>query len=305
MAQITSYQHSYSNAQAYLHVSATAKRTGAGKVEITANWRIETHASFDQSDSPDRYLVLFVGSATGKQYFLPMGITAWKQYMTYTGQCVFTDVALASDATSVTIGFGVSWYESSFPTIVEGNPYPLLWNGTSPNSNLPYKPDIQFGTLTGITQWYTACAAPTSVVLAPSVYKDSFTITWSGAKGGTNNPITGYALQLRRSADGVTWSGWVDSGITTSGQSASPGNVPWGGLVQYRVRTKGSAGEAYYSAWANGNVVRKVKPIAYIVDGAERSAHAACIHNGAEFKRYLPYKHDGTEWKPCLEQTKN
>lgn len=93
---------------------------------------------------------------------------------------------------------------------------------------------------------YTACSAPTSVTANKSVAISGSTvkISWSGAKGGTNNSITGYEVQWS------TGSGWQTLGSYT-GTSATKTfyDADVGKTCYFRVRTKGSAGSSYYSGW--------------------------------------------------------
>ena len=146
------------------------------------------------------------------------------------------------------------------------------------------------------------CTAPTSFVLAPDVFNgdDGFTFTWSGAEGGTNNAIVGYECQARVSYDGEEWEEWGSSGITIPGQKAYYTDYPGGISVQYRIRTKGSAGEDWYSPWLESNVVVKEDdPWVYIGnDAGAMGRHLMHIHNGAGFdERYMPYVFDGTSWQ--------
>lgn len=288
MAIITVNQHSYSNAYALLNVSATATRTSSDKISITADWSIYTSGS---NLNASRYLVLFIDSKSGTKYYSTALRSSWTEKNTYTGSYTFNNIPLDAASTSIKIGFGVSKSNSSLST--SGI---LVFNGDAEVSHASYDPDIQFKSITGIAQGYTACTAPTSVTLTPDEFVDSVTITWSGATGGTNNSITGYDVQFRWTTDGV-WGNWVNSSvITTSGQVATQKDRGWGESIQYRVRTKGTAGSSYYSAWKESNVASKINPIMYIHNGTDFIAHEVYVHNGTDFVRHLPHIFDGENW---------
>lgn len=96
------------------------------------------------------------------------------------------------------------------------------------------------GTIT-YTDATTACTAPTSVSVSRT--RGTFTITWSGAGGGTNNAISNYGVIRNTSAS--------TSGATTvsSGGSSGLTNSPGAGTYYYGVRTQGAAGSSYYSGY--------------------------------------------------------
>lgn len=140
-AQITKNQISYSNSFALLSVKATAARSDTEKITITAEWEIYTAGS--SLASATRYLVLYVGSASGSKYYsAAIRAGAWNKETTYKGTTTFT-VPLAADATAITIGFGVS--ASSNAVSTSGT---LVWNGSNAYGDSGCA--IQFGTITGI-----------------------------------------------------------------------------------------------------------------------------------------------------------
>ena len=104
------------------------------------------------------------------------------------------------------------------------------------------------------------CSAPTTVTVASTSADpgDKVKLSWSGAKAGTANSITGYDIQ-KREYDGEAWGSWtsaspssVSSTSTSSSASVTISSVP-GNLTQFRVRTKGSAGSSYYSGWSSAS----------------------------------------------------
>ena len=100
---------------------------------------------------------------------------------------------------------------------------------------------------------YTACTAPTSFTVSPSITGASATLTWSGAAGGTGNAITGYGIQCADSSNGTTWGDWQDlatvESTETSGTLTANTNPAYGGWRKYRIRTQGAAGSTYYSGY--------------------------------------------------------
>ncbi|MEK5393013.1 fibronectin type III domain-containing protein [Margalitia sp. FSL K6-0131] len=111
----------------------------------------------------------------------------------------------------------------------------------------------------------TACGAPTSCSVSPTVGEGNVTLSWSGASDGTNNSITSYEIQYSESSDNVTWGSWTAlTTVTTSATSGSLSVAPpatRGYYRRFQVRTQGSAGASYYSGWKiSANSVRKNIP---------------------------------------------
>ena len=84
-------------------------------------------------------------------------------------------------------------------------------SGASSSNTLKIEFDVYNFYMTDMGEWeinlaplYTNCTAPTSVSASPiSVAPGgSATLTWSGANGGTNNPITSYYIMRSTSASG-------------------------------------------------------------------------------------------------------
>lgn len=88
------------------------------------------------------------------------------------------------------------------------------------------------------------CTAPDGVTIDAA--KKQMTIT--GGAGGDLNTLTGFGIQWReRGIKEETWGSWSTESVIagrTMSVDANPGMVR-----QYQVRTQGSAGSAYYSAW--------------------------------------------------------
>lgn len=107
----------------------------------------------------------------------------------------------------------------------------------------------------------TACGAPTSVTLSATIAEGDIALSWSGAKAGTGNAITGYGIQYRDSADNSAWGSWTDyTSVSSTATSASASVAPpsaRGSYRQYRVQTRGSAGSSWYSGYTASGSLRK------------------------------------------------
>lgn len=108
----------------------------------------------------------------------------------------------------------------------------------------------------------TACGAPTSCSVSATLAEGNVTLLWSGASSGAGNAITSYEIQYSDSSDNSTWGEWsalttVSSTLTSGSVNVSPPTIR-GDYRRFRVRTRGTAGENYYSDWTvSSNNVRK------------------------------------------------
>ena len=119
-------------------------------------------------------------------------------------------------------------------------------------------------TLDSIGPATTACGAPTSLSLNPTVTETTSLLSWSGAKAGTNNTITAYEIQYSESTDNSSWGNWITgttvNSTATSGSYAVTASGTRGNFRRYQIRTRGSAGASYYSGWkVSTNSVRRNK----------------------------------------------
>lgn len=107
---------------------------------------------------------------------------------------------------------------------------------------------------------FSAAGAPSAVSLSASIAEGAVTLSWSGASSGTQNAITGYEIQYADSANGSAWGDWnaltVQQTTATYGSASLAVNPTRGAYRRFRVRTRGAAGENYYSAWATTGSVR-------------------------------------------------
>lgn len=108
----------------------------------------------------------------------------------------------------------------------------------------------------------TACGAPTACSVSATLAEGNLSLSWSGASDGAGNAITSYEIQYSDSADNSTWGAWtalttVATTATSSILSVSPPTTR-GNYRRFRVRTRGAAGESFYSDWiVSGNSVRR------------------------------------------------
>ena len=89
-----------------------------------------------------------------------------------------------------------------------------------------------------------ACTPPSSVTLDTTAKE----LTITGGSGGDLNKFEGWGISWRESPENVElWSAWSEDSVTTTNVVTVSVNA--GMVRQFRVRTRGSAGEAYYSAY--------------------------------------------------------
>ncbi len=108
---------------------------------------------------------------------------------------------------------------------------------------------------------FTKCTPPTVVTLSASVSEGSLNLNFSGASGGTNNPIWGYKVQYRESDDNASWGAWADFGTyQVASGSGSISVSPSGTQARYRqfqICTLGEAGEGWESGYVLAGSVRR------------------------------------------------
>nr|WP_239541328.1 hypothetical protein [Pullulanibacillus pueri] len=108
----------------------------------------------------------------------------------------------------------------------------------------------------------TACAAPTACTVSATLSEGNVTLSWSGASGGAGNAITSYEIQYSDSTDNSNWGAWLALAIVNTSATSSILNVSppstRGYYRRFRIRTRGTAGEGFYSDWViSSNTVRK------------------------------------------------
>lgn len=167
----------------------------------------------------------------------------------------------------------------------------------------------------------TACGAPTACSLSATLSEGNVTLSWSGAMGGAGNAITSYEIQYSDSPDNSSWGSWV--ALTTVSTSATSGSVSVsppatrGNYRRFRVRTRGAAGESFYSDWTvSSNTVRRntlpVPPASFTATPAIYEvntvtlAWSGTIPGTSAIKQYVIQQAtstDGTNWSAYEAQT--
>lgn len=109
---------------------------------------------------------------------------------------------------------------------------------------------------------YTACSAPTSVTASGIITPNgSFTVSWSGAKAGTSNAISGYRVYYTVTSAGTapttSTTTYKDVAATASSLTIVPSlsSTQRGYKIVCGVVTKGSAGDKYWSSIKTGGSV--------------------------------------------------
>ena len=111
---------------------------------------------------------------------------------------------------------------------------------------------------------YTACSAPTTVTASGIVTPSgTFTVSWSGASGGTNNAISSYQIYWKVSSDGsapttssYTGTKNIASTSTSGSTSITLSSAQRGYKVVCGIVTQGTAGTSYYSGINTGGSVK-------------------------------------------------
>lgn len=144
-----------------------------------------------------------------------------------------------------------------------------------------------------------ACTTPESLSISGN------TMTITGGAGGDLNTLEGFGLQWReRDADG-SWGSWSTEAVSASRTvtvAVNPSKVR-----QYRVRTRGSAGEAYYSEWVvcetllNGNTAAATPSITLPANEAVSGSQTpvvviSCCADSEGDQMTLQRSIDGGDW---------
>ncbi len=117
----------------------------------------------------------------------------------------------------------------------------------------------------------TACGAPTSCSVSPTIAESSATLSWGGATSGKANSIVGYDIDYCESSDGSSWGSWITLASVTStlaygSRTVNPHSTR-GYYRKYRVRTKGSLGSSYYSGYKESTNTLKKNEVPNTISG--------------------------------------
>ena len=152
---------------------------------------------------------------------------------TYGGVSITVTAPSSSSGASLAVYLAVDRDADSFAPS-----YSYSWSG-------------KVGNVTTAALLYTACSAPTSVSCSTSIGTpgQSITVSWSGAKAGTNNTIQSYTVFYAYGSTPTTSSSYKTvSTKATSGSTTIPISSSRGVVTYVKVRTNGSAGASYYSS---------------------------------------------------------
>lgn len=165
------------------------------------------------------------------------------------GERLYTSIA-SGRLTDLTENITIMWRD-----------YNVHMDGTTPWVNFPFNgqsawiPKERIGNQAQTwVETQSKTTAPSSVTVGLWIGEEVVKLSWSGAAAGTDNSITGYIIQCSDSANGSTWSPWVNlttvNSIATSGNAYVDVNGTRGAFRKYRIQTKGSAGVEWYSTWS-------------------------------------------------------
>ncbi len=178
-------------------------------------------------------------------------------------------LAAYSDVTIEGSGVGITEYTittdqskaQTFVNTLAGGGWFVLGCNSKPTSNtspmnITNYMGIEYSNMELVIEWTTratACSAPTAVTISPTVGtpNQSVTISWSGAKAGTNNPISGFRIFWRDGAQPTTstYTGYKDvTSSSTSGSTTVSVSGTRGTTRYFKVQTKGAYGTGYWSA---------------------------------------------------------
>ena len=215
------------------------------------------------------YYTILGGSSVAAQIAITSSAGSWSANGTLNPG---TEKAIISNFTSIgTVAFNssstglispsVSFNE--YNTILKPGTYYLYLYTNSSAYNERYIDNSGAITLTLTFDYtsYTKCTAPTTIYVGRGKYgstseaifklndAEKIYLSWSGAKPGTANSITGYIIYCyyHKLNSPVTTHTIELSGINTSYVFSFPENFDRGEYIDIRIVTKGSAGSTYYS----------------------------------------------------------
>ena len=152
----------------------------------------------------------------------------------------FTFYTTSGAATTANIKFYVNTNKNAYGSVVN--------TSTSSSGSLSVKAG------------YTSVTEPTSVTVTNIVKPDGeATITWSGAKAGISNSISGYYLKYSYDS-GSTWSDEIS--VSNSPYNFTvPSTATRGATIKAQVQTRGSAGNGWHSSYKDSTSNGKVNSL--------------------------------------------
>lgn len=95
---------------------------------------------------------------------------------------------------------------------------------------------------------YSDCVAPEDVWVADVSTNGQATVTWTGASGGTANPITGYLIYYSKTNPVTENDNYVKSYTTSTSGSYIVSGLDRGCYYYFRIKTLGAHGNSYLSS---------------------------------------------------------
>lgn len=179
-----------------------------------------------------------------------------------------------------TVSTSSIWVKALNVTVVNGVPQSISTSGSftvSRNSSgnggfrVSFTVTINGSTASASKPWaldsvitYTKCSVPTTFTVSPTTAgpNDKITVTWSGAKGGTNNSISSYRIYWRITSGGTapststyTDTQDVPSKSTSGSTTVTLSNATDGYKVVFGIVVRGEAGSSYYSSIKTSSAV--------------------------------------------------
>lgn len=204
--------------------------------------RIRTRPSMSacsSSQSLGTYTITWSAATAGVDNSIS-GYEIWYSYKTSSSGSWSTRTHIAnvsSSTRSYTWSGGTVGYYYRFSVVALGTNY--SYSATTDTWSTGYQKDYS----------YTACGAPSNLKsnnTNPTIGQ-TITLSWTAGTAGVNNSVTGYELYYSTNS-GSTYNLISSSiGASTTSYSYTVPRTP--GDIQFRIRTKGSAGSSYYSVY--------------------------------------------------------
>ena len=243
--------------------SATSVATTNNDYTRNAVHKLEWVCSYSSSGVLTMSMYFTVTGSWGKCYTRNSRVSATVNGSTYT----FLSPGTVFDATTMNdrmkMGGDGTWTIKDTTRISVSLDIDM-WCGSDTGDQKGYGPSPKDGMTGSFTITVprvsdtTACTAPTTFTSGAQFYGNlnggngNVTVSWSGASGGTNNAITGYAIQAQYPG-GDWYDKWSGTGnSTTLNFDGEAGKTI---TINLRIQTRGAAGSSYYSGWKTGSVI--------------------------------------------------
>lgn len=232
-------------------------------MSVTVSYTINKTVSTDFTDPGTRYGLLVSGASVDSSGSLTstgtiIGTATLTQIQDKKGEQTGSVTFYFTKGTSAKTYSGVTFLINDNTSSTKRNSdSTFLWTGVK-GSNRSSTPKNFAVTSFTVPVGITACTAPTSISISKQIQKPggSVTLSWSGARAGTNNAITGYGV-YKWDADKSVYSHIATVSTTAASGSYTytlPSDSTRGNYHTFRVKTYGAKGETYYSSYTADNV---------------------------------------------------